>query len=304
LHADRRAVTLLSGKKGVPVTQRTRIILLLAPAVLLLGGLFLSAVGLGLLRSLRYMPAIGLTELDLQAYLAVLGAPGFLASLGLSLWIAGASTAIAAVLALGMALLLRETFPGRNVIAALSQLNLTVPHLVGALGILYLFSQSGSFARLAHAAGLISAPGEFPALTQDPYAVGIILTYIWKEVPFIGLILLAKLQTIGPEHEAAARCLGASRTQTLVFVLLPQLSPALVAASAVVFAFALGAYEIPLLLGAHAPEALPILAWQGFTDVELSRRPEAYATSMLIGLIGAVLLVVCASLALPGRRRR
>jgi putative spermidine/putrescine transport system permease protein len=44
------------------VAQRTRIILLLAPAVLLLGGLFLSGIGLGLLRSLRYMPVIGLTE--------------------------------------------------------------------------------------------------------------------------------------------------------------------------------------------------------------------------------------------------
>lgn len=285
------------------MTQRTRIILLLAPAVLLLGGLFLSALGLALVRSLRYMPAIGLTEPDLQAFVAVLGAPGFLASLGLSLWIAGASTVISAAIALGAALLLRQAFPGRTLIAVLFQLNLTVPHLVGALGILYLFSQSGSFARLAHAAGLITAPGEFPVLTHDPYAIGIILSYVWKEVPFIGLILLAKLQTIGPEHEAAARCLGASRVQAFVHVLLPLVMPALVAASAVVFAFALGAYEIPLLLGAHAPEALPILAWQGFTDVDLDRRPEAYAMSLMIALIGAALLVVYARLALSGRVR-
>jgi putative spermidine/putrescine transport system permease protein len=270
----------------------------------LLGGLFLSAIGLGLVRSLRYMPAIGLTEPDLHAYAAVLSEPGFLASLGLSLWIAGVSTLISAVVALGAALLLRETFPGRRLIGVLFQLNLTIPHVVGALGILYLFSQSGSFARLAHASGLIAAPGEFPALTHDPHAIGIILTYVWKEVPFIGLILLAKLQTIGPEHEAAARSLGASRIQAFSHVLLPLLMPALVAASAVVFAFALGAYEIPLLLGAHAPEALPILAWQGFTDVDLSRRPEAYATSMLIALIGGVLLALYARLALPRRGQR
>lgn len=283
--------------------QRTRIILLLAPAVLLLGGLFLSAIGLGLVRSLRYMPAIGLTEPDLQAYAAVLAAQGFLDSLWLSLWIAGASTVISATIALGAALLLRQAFRGRTLIAVLFQVNLTVPHIVGALGILYLFSQSGSFARLAHAAGLIAAPGEFPVLTHDRYAVGIILSYVWKEVPFIGLILLAKLQTIGPEHEAAARCLGASRLQSFIHVLLPLMAPALVAASAVVFAFALGAYEIPLLLGSHAPEALPILAWQGFSDVELARRPEAYAMSMLIAMIGAVLLAFYARLTLPGRGR-
>jgi putative spermidine/putrescine transport system permease protein len=285
------------------VTQRTRIALLLTPALLLLGGLFLTALGLGLVRSLRYMPAIGLTKPDLEAYAAVLTDPGFLASLGLSLWIAGASTLIAATLALGAALLLRATFPGRTLIGYLFQLNLTIPHVVGALGILYLFSQSGSFARLSHAAGLIAAPAEFPALTHDPYALGIILTYVWKEVPFIGLVLLAKLQTIGPEHEAAARSLGASRWQAFVHVLLPLLMPALVAASAVVFAFALGAYEVPLLLGAHAPEALPILAWQSFTDTDLAARPEAYALSMLIAGVGVALLAAYAWLTLPRQRR-
>ena len=285
------------------MTQRTRIILLLAPAIVLLGGLFLAGLGLGLLRSLRYMPAIGLTEPDFAAYAAILSAPGFLASLFLSLWIAGASTLISAALAVAAALLLRETFPGRKLIGVLFQLNLTIPHVVGALGILYLFSQSGSFARLAHAAGLISAPGEFPALTHDPFAIGIILQYVWKEVPFIGLILLANLQTIGPDHEAAARSLGASRWQAFAHVLLPLLMPALAAASAVVFAFALGAYEIPLILGAHAPEALPVLAWQSFTDVDLAARPEAYAMSMLIAVIGVGLLALYAHLVLPVRGR-
>jgi putative spermidine/putrescine transport system permease protein len=276
--------------------------LLLAPAVLLLAGLFLAGLGLGLVRSLRYMPSIGLTEPDLQAYVAVVSEPGFLASLGLSLWIAGASTLISAVIAVAAVLLLRETFPGQTMIRYLFQLNLTIPHVVGALGILYLFSQSGSFARLAYVAGLIAGPGAFPALTQDPYAIGIILTYVWKEVPFIGLILLARLQGIGPEHEAAARSLGASPWQAFAHVLLPLLRPALVASSAVVFAFALGAYEVPLLLGAHAPQALPILAWQGFTDVDLARRPEAYATAMLIAALGAALLALFAAVALRSWR--
>jgi putative spermidine/putrescine transport system permease protein len=283
------------------VSPRTRLILLLAPALVLVGGVFLAGLGLGLVRSLRYMPTLGLTEPDLAAYAAILGSPGFLASLGLSLWIAGASTLIAAVLALLSALLLRQTFAGRAAISFLFRLNLTIPHVVGAVGILYLFSQSGSFARLAFAAGLIGAPGEFPALTHDPLAIGIILQYVWKEVPFMGLILLAALQSTGPEHEAAARSLGASRWQSFRFVLLPLLMPSLLAASALVFAFAFGAYEVPLLLGAHAPEALPVLAWRGFTDVDLMSRPEAYAMAMVIALIGAALLAIYARLVLPGR---
>lgn len=272
------------------MTDRHRILLLLAPALGILGGLFLTGLGLTLLRSLRYFPALGLTDPDLSAYRAILTSPGFLKSLGLSLWIASASTLIAAGLALAAALLLRQTFPGRAVISFLVQLNLTIPHIVGAIGILYLFSQSGSFARLAHAAGLIAAPGDFPALTQDPYAIGIILLYVWKELPFITLILLANLQSISADHESVARSLGATRWQAFRHVLLPMLMPGLAAASALVFAFAFGAYEVPLILGASAPKALPVLAWQSYTDTDLSTRPEAMAMAVLIALFGLLLL--------------
>ncbi len=285
------------------MTGRARPFLLLAPALLIVGGLFLAALGLTLIRSLRYMPALGLTEPDLAAYTAVLTSPGFAAALGLSLWIALASTVISAMLALGAALLLRQTFPGRRLIGFLFQMNLTVPHVVGAVGMLYLVSQSGFFARLAHAGGLITAPGQFPALTHDPFAIGIILLYVWKEVPFITLILLANLQSIGADHEATARSLGATRWQAFWHVTLPMLMPGLLAASALVFAFAFGAYEIPLLLGASSPKALPVLAWQSYTDVDLAARPEAMAMAIIIALIGMVFLLAYARLARPAGPR-
>jgi putative spermidine/putrescine transport system permease protein len=286
------------------VTDRSRLALLLAPALLVLCGLFLTGLGLTFLRSLRYMPALGLTEPDLGAYAAILTTPGFLKSLALSLWIATASTVIAAALALAAALLLRQTFPGRALVSFLVQLNLTIPHIVGAIGILYLFSQSGSFARLAHAAGLIAGPGDFPALTQDPYAIGIILLYVWKELPFITLILLANLQALGDDHEATARTLGASRWQAFAHVLLPMLMPGLLAASALVFAFAFGAYEVPLILGQHAPKALPVLAWQAYTDTDLAARPQAMAMAIVIAGIGLAFLALYARASRSGHDAR
>ena len=276
------------------MTDRSRIALLLAPALIILGGLFLTGLGLTLLRSLHYAPALGQTRPDLSAYTAILTSPGFLKSLALSLWIASASTLIAASLAAATALLLRQTFPGRALISFLVQLNLTIPHIVGAIGILYLVSQSGSFARLSYAAGLITGPQDFPALTHDPFGIGIILLYVWKELPFITLILLANLQTLGEDHEATARTLGATRWQAFRFVLLPMLMPGLAAASALVFAFAFGAYEVPLVLGAHAPKALPVLAWQAWTGTDLTTRPEATAMAVLIALIGLALLFLYA----------
>lgn len=284
------------------VTDRTRIALLLAPALIILGGLFLTGLGLTLLRSLHYAPALGQTRPDLSAYTAILTSPGFLNSLALSLWIASASTLIAASLGLAAALLLRQTFPGRALISFLVQLNLTIPHIVGAIGLAYLLSQSGTFARLAFAAGVITGPQDFPALTHDPLGIGIILLYVWKELPFITLILLANLQSLGEDHEATARTLGATRWQTFRFVLLPMLMPGLAAASALVFAFAFGAYEVPLILGAHAPKALPVLAWQAWTGTDLASRPEALAMAVIIALIGLALLFLYARLLRIGAR--
>lgn len=271
---------------------RWRLALLLAPALLVLGGLFGVGLFTGLLRSFNYMPVIGLTRPDLDAYATVLADPVFLRSFALSLYISVASTGISALIAVPAALLLRRSFAGRGVVSFLFQLNLTVPHLVGAIGILYLFSQSGSFARLGFAAGLITKPADFPALVFDPTAIGIILQYVWKEVPFIGLIVLANMQSIGPDYESVARSLGASRLQALRHVLLPLITPGLVSAAVIVFAFTFGAYEIPLVLGANAPVTLPVLAYRSYTDVDLAARPQAMAMAMIIAVLSGLMIAL------------
>lgn len=274
------------------MSEHLKTLLRLAPTLTVIGLLFFGGLVMGLMRSVNYMPVIGLTEPNLDAYRAVLSDPDFLRSFGLTLHISLTSTILSAVLAVGSALLLRRSFAGRRLATFLFQLNLTVPHLVGAIGILYLFSQSGSFARLAHAAALIDRPAEFPALVYDPYAIGIILQYVWKEVPFIGVIVLANMQAIGQDYEAVARSLGATRWQAIRHVLLPQIWPGVLSASVIVFAFTFGAYEIPALLGASYPAALPVLAYRSYTDVDLASRPEAMAMAMVIALMSAAMILI------------
>jgi len=270
--------------------DRWRIALLLAPAVLVIAGLFMGGLVLGFARSLNYMPLIGLNDVNLEAYVAILSSSGFYRSLLLSTYISFISTAISCVLAVGAALILRRTFIGKPIVNFLFQVNLTVPHLVGAIGILYLFSQSGFFARLAYEFDLIARPADFPAMVFDPLAIGIILQYVWKEVPFIGIILLANMQTFSKDYEAAARSLGAGRWQSFRFVLLPLILPGLLSASMIVFAFTFGAYEIPALLGQNFPSALPVLAYDKFTDVDLAARPEAMALAMIITAASALMV--------------
>jgi putative spermidine/putrescine transport system permease protein len=285
------------------LSDRLRIALLLAPALVVIGGVFVVGLAAGLLRSFGWMPLAGPAAPGLDAYRAVLTDPGFLRSFLLTFHIAFTSTLVATVIAVAAALLLRRRFPGLGPVRFLFQVNLTVPHVVGALGMLYLFSQSGFFARMAWHIGLIARPGEFPALVHDPFAIGIILHYVWKEVPFIGLIVLAQVQALGTDYESVARNLGASRWQAFRHVLLPLILPGVLAAGVIVFAFTFGAYEVPLLLGASHPQALPVLAWRTYSDVDLAARPQAMAMAVVIALMSGLMIWAYLRAARAGLRR-
>jgi putative spermidine/putrescine transport system permease protein len=212
-------------------------------------------------------------------------------ALGFSLWIALASSLLAAVLGTLLAVLLRQPFRGRGLLGGLLAASLTLPHAVGAVGMLFLLSQSGLLSRLAFAMGLTAAPADFPALTHDGWGLGIILHYVWKEAPFVALVLLAALRGRVVEQEQAARTLGAGPWRAFRHVTLPALTPALLAASVITFGFALGAYEVPLMLGTHDPQALPVLAWQAFTDADLARKPQAVAMALLLAGVAAGILL-------------
>ena len=269
-----------------------KIMLMLSPALIVLGGLCLGGLAVALFRSLGVQILTGTGKPSLDAYQAVLRQPEFLQSLGFSLYIALMATFMSTVIAIWAAILLRQQFAGRGVLAFLFQLTLTLPHLIGAIGILYLLSQSGLIARLAYGIGVIDQPSAFPALVYDRFGIGIIVQYIWKEVPFITLILLAQMQTLGEDYESVARSLGASRWQSIRHVLFPMILPGVLAASVLVFAFTFGAYEVPLILGPNAPATLPVLAYRKFTDVDLAARPQAMALAVIISVISAVLVAL------------
>ncbi len=272
--------------------ERFRIPLLLAPALSVILLLFGGGLLLTLSQSFGYLPIIGKTEFSLAAWQAIFQRGEFWQSLFLTLWIGGVATLTSTILAILCALTLRKQFRGKKAITFLFQLNIPIPHIVGAIGILLLFSQSGLIARLANLAGMINDPAQFPALVNDRYAFGIIAEYVWKETCFIGTIVLATLQSVGEDYENAAASLGANRWQRFRYVTLPLIMPGVLTASILVFAFAFGAFEIPFLLGRRFPSALSVLAWRSYTDTDLALRPEAMAMSLFIALVSTGLILL------------
>jgi putative spermidine/putrescine transport system permease protein len=261
---------------------------LLAPALAVVIVLFMGGLALGFLQSLNYMPIIGKYEANLDSYVEIFNDRVFWESLWLSIRIAFISTAISIVLAVATALLIYRTARGRRVTTFIYQFNLPIPHIVGAVAMLFLLAQGGLLSRITFALGLTDAPADFPPLTNDRGAVGIIAEYVWKETIFIGVVVLAALAHGVDDFEDLARTLGAGRWKRFWHVILPLITPAIVSTSVIVFAFGFGAFEVPFLLGQPYPSALPVLAYRAYTDVDLNARSEAMAISMVIAVIAAV----------------
>ena len=166
-----------------------------------------------------------------------------------------------------------------------------MPHLVVAVGIIFVFSQSGLLARMLAQMSIISSPGEFPILVKDKYGMGIILAYIWKESAFFFIILMSVLQSLGENYEELAQSLGANKWQRFRFVILPLVMPSLFSASIIVFAFSFGAYEVPALLGVNYPQMLPVMSFEFFLNPDLNARSEGMALSIIIALIVMILVI-------------
>lgn len=264
------------------MTQRVTIGLLLAPALILLILLFFGGFLLGIMQSLTYMPLIGLNEPSIDAYRAIFTDEQFTRSLLLTFWISLSTTFLTIVLAIITALALRHSFVGKRLVNFLYQFPITIPHIVIAIGTMFLFSQSGTFARLAYQIGLISDQGQFPQLVNDSWGLGIMYVYLWKQVPFVGIIVLAIMQSMGDNYEELARSLGATRWQSFRHVLLPIIIPGILPSSVICFAFTFGSYEVPFLLGRPYPAMLSILAYRLYDNVDLNARPQAMAMAVFM----------------------
>jgi putative spermidine/putrescine transport system permease protein len=216
----------------------------------------------------------------------------FWTGLGLNLWVSFASTFLAAVFALFAALAIRKTFFAKTICNFIYSLNLPMPHLVVAVGMIFVFSQSGLLARFASQLGFINSPGEFPVLVRDKYGFGIILAYIWKEAAFFFIILMSVLQSLGENFEELAQSLGANKWQRFRYVILPLVMPNLFSASIIVFAFSFGAYEVPALLGVIYPQMLPVMAFEFFLNPDLNARSEGMALSIIIAIIVMILVII------------
>lgn len=276
---------------GLRWWHRCTPLLLLLPFLGLMA--FLAAGMLSaMVQSFGYIPAFDLHELTFGYYRELFTGGAVLDSLWLSLRIAFSSAMGATVLGVILCTAIVSLRRRKSGALLLIRLPILVPHTVTALFIIMLFSQSGLIARALYAGGLIGGQEDVPRLLFTPNGTGMILAYLWKEVPFVAYFVAALMGSIQSTLGEAAQNLGASPTKTFFHVTLPLSFPAIANAFLIIFAYAFGSYEVPFLLGSTLPRALPVQAYLEYTHPDLRHRPYAMAMNGMILVVSLLLALV------------
>jgi len=250
-------------------------------------GIVLVSVWNVLVQSLGYIPAFGLTKPTLSYYAQVFSRTDFLSAVWVSVRIALWSTVFSLCLGVLVAMALIRCRKNRGGMLYAIRLPILVPHAVVAVFVIQILSQTGLAARAGYTLGLLEDYTQFPQMLFTPGYLGTILAYLWKEIPFVAYFVLAFMSGISETLGEAAENLGASAIRSFWEVTLPLSIPVISKAGLIIFIFAFGGYELPLLLGSTLPKALAVQTHLMYMSPDLLQRPLAMAMNGVVLLLSS-----------------
>lgn len=261
---------------------------MLMPVMIPILGIFVTGLIMGLLQSFGYFPLIGLTKFTLRYYKEIITDADFLLSLRFSLYISLLSSIGAVIIGVLLAYSILKSKHKKGIEEAIYKLPIIVPHSVAALLAYNILAQSGVLARILYSFGIISEQTGFPALIFDRNGIGIMVSYLWKSIPFIAMVVYTVLKNINDQLWEAAFNLGANSRQVFWHIMLPLIMPTIASSFIIIFAFSFGAFEIPYLLGPTSPKTLPVKAYIEYINPNLAHRPYTMAINMILTLCSIV----------------
>ena len=118
---------------------------------------------------------------------------------------------------------------------------------------------------------------------------GIIATFVWKQTPFVALLLAGALASIDRATLEAGRNLGASRLRVLVELALPQVMPQLLVALVLSFVTMLSVLSVPMMVAGSQPTLL---------TVDMAFRINAYGDYATANALGVITYLLSAGAAI------
>ena len=208
--------------------------LLTAPALAVILLIALFPLGWTVWESLHQhdlrMPWLGRPFVGLGNYVAIFQDARFWQALGHTATFAVISVSLELSLGLALALAMNQAFRGRGVVRAAVLVPWAIPTVVAALLWRFMFDSQAGIANVILAdVGLLRHPLVWFVRASTAW-VPVILADVWKTTPFVGLLLLAGLQSIDKELYEAAATDGASAWWQLRHITIPLLKPAILVA--------------------------------------------------------------------------
>ena len=177
-------------------------------------------------------------------YLSIFTEPSTRSALFLSLGISVIVSVLSIVLCIGPAwLLVRREFWGKRAFRAILTLPMAFSGIIIGFLAVIMIGRIGAIPLIT--AWLFGTP-VMEALAYS--LVGLGIAYIWFQIPRATLNLESAIRKFDWDLESAARSLGATPYQTVRYVLVPLLTPAIVSTMAVTFAVSMGSFGVALLL--------------------------------------------------------
>lgn len=186
------------------------------------------------------------------------------------------SVAAKTVFGMVMALVLNEKIMFRNVFRVLLFLPWTIPTIVSVFTWQWIYSDVGGVLNfILMKIGWVSQPVGWLA-TPDLAMFSVILVNVWRGIPFMGIAILAGLQTISKEMYEAAMLDGAGAIKRFFYMTLPSVKEVTVLAAVMTTIWTLNDFEIIWLLTRGGPsngtQVLSTLSYTiGFLNMNLGK---------------------------------
>jgi putative spermidine/putrescine transport system permease protein len=87
---------------------------------------------------------------------------------------------------------------------------------------------------------------------------GIVVAFVWKQAPFVTLLLAGAMASLEPQHIEAARNLGARRLRVLIDIVLPQVRGTLLVGLVLSFVTMLSVLSVPMMINPNSPTMITV----------------------------------------------
>jgi ABC-type spermidine/putrescine transport system permease subunit I len=87
---------------------------------------------------------------------------------------------------------------------------------------------------------------------------GLIITFVWKQTPFVALLVAGAMASLDQATFEAARNLGARRLRILLEIIVPQVRPTLVVGLILSFVTMMSVLSVPLMIAGESPTMMTV----------------------------------------------